>query len=125
MLPPLPGFAWRKQKKTPPPLPLAARLPPQAVTHYERLRETAQGLAGEGIGWAVLLRAGLRAWCALLEATPRQSAATPIQRETVGGKGEVSREVVQVLATLVLGGYGGTNRCPDLARGSTRSALST
>lgn len=92
---------------------------------YERLRDTAQGAMGDGIGWTVLLRSGLRAWCAVLEETPRPTGAALPGRGAVDGSGEVSREVVQVLATLVLGRYGGASECPDSANGPTRCALST
>ena len=73
----------------------------------------------------VLLGAGLRAWCAVLAETPKPIASPPLEREEVGGSAETSREVVQVLATLVLGRYGGGSGCRDLPNGPTRCALST
>jgi hypothetical protein len=82
-------------------------------------------VADDGIGWMMLLRAGLRAWCAVLEETPKPVAAAPLEGGKVGGCGEVSREVVQVLATLVLGHYGGGSECLGLANGPTRWTLST
>lgn len=82
-------------------------------------------MLGDGIGWLVLLRAGLRAWCTVLEETPGPTGAAPAGAGQAYGGGEISREVVQVLATLVLGRYGGGSECPDLASGPTRCALST
>lgn len=99
--------------------------PPQAIAQYERLRDTAQGVTDDGVGWMVLLRAGLRAWCAILEETPRPTGTAPPGVGKAYDGEEVSREVVQVLATLVLGRYGGGSGCPDLANGPTRCALST
>ena len=82
-------------------------------------------MTGDGIGWLVLLRAGLRAWCTVLEETPQTTGTAPLEAGEAYGGGEVSREVVQVLATLVLGRYGGGGGCPDSANGPTKYALST
>jgi hypothetical protein len=75
------------------------------VTEHERLRELALGSAHPpGLGWAVFLRRGMRAWvetCRDLTPSPR---GVPVQvMDTVP-----SAAVVQVLAAMVLAVHQGS-----------------
>lgn len=78
------------------------------LPEYERLREFALGTAhAPGLGWAVFLRRGMRAWgetCRDLAPLPR--GASVQVADTVPSP--VSAAVVQVLAAMVLAVHQGS-----------------
>lgn len=73
----------------------------QLVARYEELRSQAMGASGPGLGLALLLRQGMRAW---LEAWSDCTLPTPAERPLESGGDEVVPVQLRAEIAIVLAG---------------------
>ena len=71
---------------------------------YETLRMCVLGESAQitGVGWVLLLRQGMHAWCAALSDAPDHDRLDPGEAPRRNCPTRLGEEVVQVMATMTL-----------------------